>query len=156
MKAGSSRTAKEPQLKTRIRRWRRYQPPTTECGNGSVAETTSSGQSNRRVRKRIGLEFINTAHPHDATSSTAISSIRSHAARNIHASHRASASHPKGSGKGRRTQMDTNEASPLSIDWPVHLMVPVYSGLLHCFARPMTKFEHFLLDYCKWLLDEYF
>ncbi|KAH0525927.1 hypothetical protein TsFJ059_009325 [Trichoderma semiorbis] len=147
MKAGSSRTAKEPQLKTRIRRWRRYQPPTIECGNDSVAETTSSGQSNRRVRKRIGLEFINTAHPHDATSSTAISSIRSHAARNIHASHRASASHSKGSGKGRRTQMDTNEASPLSIYWPVHLMVPVYSGLLHCFARPMTKFEHFLLDY---------
>ncbi|KAF3062996.1 hypothetical protein CFAM422_010389 [Trichoderma lentiforme] len=148
MRTGSSRTANEPQLKTRIRRWRRYQPPTNlECGSDSVAETTSSGQLNRRLRKRIGLEFINTAHPHDATSSTAISSIRSHAARNIHASHRASASHPKGSGKGRRTQMDTNENSLLSIDWPVHLMVPVYSGLLHCFARPMTKFEHFLLDY---------
>lgn len=151
MRAGSNRTANDPQLKTRIRRWRRYQPPTNlECGNDSVVETTPSGQSNRRLRKRIGLEFINTAHPHDATSSAAISSIRSHAARNIHASHRASASHPKGSGKGRRTQINTNENSRLSIDWQVHLMVPVYSGLLHCFARPMTKFEHFLLDYCKW------
>lgn len=155
MRAGSNRTAKEPQLKTRIRRWRRYQPPTNlECGNDSVAETALSGQSNRRLRKRIGLEFINTAHPHDATSSAAISSIRSHAARNIHASHRASASQPKGSERRRRTQMDISDVSLLSIDWPVNLMVPIYSGLLHCFARPMTKFEHFLLDYCKWLLDE--
>lgn len=148
MRAGGSQTANEPQLKTRIRRWRRYQPPTNlECGNDSVAETTPSGQFNRRLRKRIGLEFINTSHPHDATSSTAISNIRSHAARNIHASHRASTSQPKGSEKGRRTQMDTNENYLLSINWPVNLMVPIYSGLLHCFARPMTKFEHFLLDY---------
>ncbi|KAL7953844.1 hypothetical protein V8C34DRAFT_317832 [Trichoderma compactum] len=147
MRAGGSRSANEPQLKTRIRRWRRYQPPTNlECGHDSVAEKTPSWQLHRRLRKRIGLEFINTSHPHDATSSTAISSIRSHAARSIHASHRASISQPKGSERGR-TQMGTNELYLLSRNWQVNLMVPVYSGLLNCFARPMTKFEHFLLDY---------
>lgn len=157
MRVVGSRSANGPQPQTRIRRWRRYQPTSNLYDNNLGAETTlqtSSAPSTRPLRNAIGLQFINAAHPHDATSSTAISSIRSHAARDIHASRRASASQPKGIERRRRMQVDTDGDSHLSLVWPVNITIPVYNGLLHCLARPITELEHFLLDYCKWPSDE--
>ncbi|KAL7905471.1 hypothetical protein GGI35DRAFT_138434 [Trichoderma velutinum] len=151
MSARSSRSGNEPELKTRIRRWRRYQPAANlGYDNDSVAATVpqaSSGKLNRPLRGRVGLEFINTAHPCDATSSTAISSIRSHAARNIQASYRASNSQPNGGEKKRTKQMDTGMNSHSSVTWPMNLTIPVYNGVHQCFARPITKLEQFLLEY---------
>lgn len=146
MIAGGSRPENGPQPQTRIRRWRRYQPA---ANLNAKTPQTSSGPSARPLRKGVELEFINTAHPQDATSSTAISSIRTHTARDIHASRRrASASQPQG-GERRRMQVDGNRESDLTATWPVNLMIPVYNDRLNCFARPITNLEHFLLDYCK-------
>lgn len=152
MRVVSSRSANGPQLQTRIRRWRSYQPAANpNSDNGLDAETTlrtSSGPPARPLRKGVELEFINTAHPHDATSSAAISSIRSHAARDIHASRRASALQPRAE-RRIRMRVETDGDSHLSVAWPVDLMIPIYNDLLNCCARPITKLEHFLLAYCK-------
>lgn len=137
----------------RIRRWRRYQPTANPpCDDDLDAETTpqtSSGPSTRPLALRIGVEFINTVHPRQITSSATISSVRSHVARDIHASRRASALQPTVDAKTREMQFDTVGASQLAATWPANLIIPVYNGLFHGFVRPITKLEHFLLDYCK-------
>ncbi|UKZ89792.1 uncharacterized protein TrAFT101_004833 [Trichoderma asperellum] len=151
MRMVGSRSANGPQLQTRIRRWRSYQPaanPNSDNGLDADETTprTSSGPSARPLRKGLELEFINIAHPHDATSSTAISSIRSHAARDIHASRRASASQPRVE-RRIRMRVETDGDSHLNMAWPVDLMIPIYNDLFNCCARPITKLEHFLLAY---------
>jgi hypothetical protein len=152
MRVASSQSENGPPLKTPIRRWRRYQPAANlDYDNDLDAETapqTSSRSLPEPFRNGIELEFINTAHPHDATSSSAISSIRSHAARDIHASRRASASQSRGSERRRRMQVDTDGDSYLNVTWPMNIMIPVCNGFIHGLVRPITKLEQFLLNYC--------
>ncbi|KAL7926427.1 hypothetical protein ACQKWADRAFT_309263 [Trichoderma austrokoningii] len=144
MRAVDSRTANGPQLPTRIRRWRSYQPASSIVYENDLEAAATS--STRPLRKGIELEFVNIAHPLDATSSTTISNIRSHAARDIHASRRASALQPKGERK-IRMRVDTDGDSRLSLASPVNITIPVHNGLLHCCARPINKLEQFLLNY---------
>lgn len=149
MRVVDSRSANRPQLPTRIRRWRTYHPASSIVyENGLDGDTTSQKPSTRPLRKGIELEFVNIAHPLDATSSTTISNIRSHAARDIHATRRASALLPKGEGK-IKMRADTDADSHLSLASPVNITIPVHDGLLHCCARPINKLEQFLLSYCK-------
>ncbi|KAL7935661.1 hypothetical protein V8C35DRAFT_321263 [Trichoderma chlorosporum] len=138
-----------PQFKARIRRWRHYQPTTNPSqAKDSDAEITPRGPSKSLpLKEKIGWEFINAAHPHDAISPTAISSIRSHAARDIHASRRALASQSKGGERRRKTHVDTNKETQLTEAWSINLMIPIWNNLLYCFVRPITKLERFLLNY---------
>lgn len=150
MRAVDSRSANGPQLPTRIRRWRSYQPASNIVYENDLdPDNTSQTQSIRPLRKGIELEFVNIAHPLDATSSTTISNIRSHAARDIHALRRASALRPKGGERKIRMKVDTDGDSQSSLASPVNIAIPVNHGLLHCCARPITKLEQFLLDHCK-------
>lgn len=150
MRAVDIRSENGPQLPVRIRRWRSYQPASSIVYENDLdADSTPQMPSTRPLRKGVELEFVNIAHPHDATSSTTISNIRSHAARDIHATRRASALRLKGGDRKMRTKVDTDGDSRLSLASPVHITIPVHNGLLHCCARPITKLEQFLLDYCK-------
>lgn len=155
MSAVDSRSANVPQLPTRIRRWRSYQPASNIVFENDLGpDNASQTQSARPLRKGIELEFVNIAHPLDATTSTTISNIRSHAARDIHASRRASALRLKGGQRKIRMKVDTGGDSHLSLASPVNITIPIHNGFLHCCARPITKLEQFLLDYCKWPSDE--
>lgn len=150
MRAVDSRPAKGPQLPTRIRRWRSYQPASNIVYENDLdPDSTSQKQSIRPLRKGIELEFVNIAHPLDATSSNTISNIRSHAARDIHALRRASALRPKAGERKIRMKVDTGRDSHLSLAPPVNITNTVHHGLLLCCARPITKLEQFLLDHCK-------
>lgn len=153
---GSS-SAKEPQLKMRIRRWRRYQPTKSlakdDDGCGETASETSSehlpsGNLSIPLTKRVEIEFINAAHPRDATSAVAVSSIRSHAARGVHASRRASTLPLSMDSKERGTQVDTGKVAQVVVVWPARLNIPRFEWLFQG-SRPITKLEYFLLDYCR-------
>ncbi|EHK46594.1 hypothetical protein TRIATDRAFT_317557, partial [Trichoderma atroviride IMI 206040] len=148
MREVESRSEKGLQLPTRIRRWRSYQPASNIVYENDLdADNTSQTPSTRPLRKGIELEFVNIAHPLDATSSATISNIRSHAARDIHATRRASALRLKGGERKIRMKVDAGGDSHLSLASPVNIAIPVYNGLLYCCARPITKLEQFLLDY---------
>lgn len=146
----SSRPVIEPQLKTRIRRWRRYQPTTNIVFDEGDAETARQPLSRPTApsTRRVGVEFINAAHPRDATSSAAVSSIRSHAARGAHALRRVSALLPSVDAKTRGTQAGNAGASHLAVTGPAHLTILICDGLFQG-VRPISKVEHFLLDYCR-------
>ncbi|KAL7968186.1 hypothetical protein HDV63DRAFT_93810 [Trichoderma sp. SZMC 28014] len=145
MRAVDSRSVNGPQLPVRIRRWRSYQPASSIVYENDL--DASQMPSTRPLRNGIELEFVNIAHPLDATSSTTISNIRSHAARDIHATRRASALRFKGGDRKIRAKVDTNGDSRLSLASPADIAIPVHYGLLYCCARPITKLEQFLLDY---------
>lgn len=155
-----SRSFRHEQLPTRIRRWRRYQPAANFVVGKNDLDAESTPQTSlaipsRPLRKGIELEFVNIAHPLEATSSTTISSIRSHAARDIHASRRASALRLKGGERKIRMKVDTTGGdSHLSLASSVNITIPLYNGSLYCCVRPITKLEQFLLGYCKWPSDE--
>ncbi|KAK1254152.1 hypothetical protein MKX08_008147 [Trichoderma sp. CBMAI-0020] len=120
MREVESRSAKGPPLPTRIRRWRSYQPASNIVYENDLdADNTSQTPSTRPLRKGIELEFVNIAHPLDATSSTTISNIRSHAARDIHATRRASALRLKGGERKIRMKVDAGGDSHLSLASPL-------------------------------------
>ncbi|KKO99388.1 hypothetical protein THAR02_08513 [Trichoderma harzianum] len=151
---GSNSAANEPQLKIRFRRWRQYQPTKSLAKDDGCGETASesaaghlpSGHPSSPLTKRVGIEFINAAHPRDATSAVAVSSIRSHAARGVHASRRASALPLSRDSKGRGAQVDTGKVSQVVVVWPARLNIPRFEWLFQG-SRPITKLEYFLLDY---------
>jgi hypothetical protein len=150
MRAGDSRSANGPQLPMRIRRWRSYQPASNIVfANDFDADISSQTPSTRPLRKGVELEFVNIAHPLDATSSTTISNIRSHAARDIHATRRASALRLKGSERNVMMKVDADGDSHLSLAFPVSTKIPSHNGMIYCCARPITKLEQFLLNYCE-------
>lgn len=150
-----SNSAKEPQFKMRIRRWKRYQPTRSLAKDDGceTASETSAGHlpsehlSDTPLTKIVGIEFINAAHPRDATSAVAVSSIRSHAARGVHASRRASTLPLSMDSKGRGAQVDTGKVSQVVVVWPARLSIPRFEWLFQG-SRPITKLEYFLLDYC--------
>ncbi|QYS92952.1 hypothetical protein H0G86_000343 [Trichoderma simmonsii] len=149
-----SNSAKEPQFKMRIRRWKRYQPTRSLAKDDGceTASETSAGHlpsehlSDTPLTKIVGIEFINAAHPRDATSAVAVSSIRSHAARGVHASRRASTLPLSMDSKGRGAQVDTGKVSQVVVVWPARLSIPRFEWLFQG-SRPITKLEYFLLDY---------
>ncbi|KAL7938424.1 hypothetical protein V8C35DRAFT_292056 [Trichoderma chlorosporum] len=145
-----NRLAKEPQFKVQIRRWRCYKPAaklTNSDDGGEAASEPSSTNARSLWTKRVGVEFINTAHPKDATSAAAVSSIRSHAARGVHAARRVSALPPCTESKRRGVRVDTGRGGPQRvITWPASLGIPRLESLFQG-VRPITNLEYFLLDY---------
>ncbi|KAL7948101.1 hypothetical protein V8C42DRAFT_274805 [Trichoderma barbatum] len=144
-----SRPVNEPQLKIRTRRWRRYQPTinlVNDDGDCEVVPGPSSRKPSASLTKRVGIEFINASHPRDATSATAVSNIRSHVARGIHASRRASTLPPCMDLKSRATRVGTGRVFQLAVTWPASLKIPPLEAFFQG-IRPITRLEHFLLDY---------
>ncbi|KAL7916557.1 hypothetical protein GGI35DRAFT_433432 [Trichoderma velutinum] len=146
-----SNSAKEPQPKIRIRRWRRYQPRSSVANDVGCSKTASEPPSEHLstpLTKRAETVFINAAHPRDATSAVTISSIRSHVARSVHASRRVSTSPliPYMDSNGKEAQVDTRKVSQVVVVWPARLNIPRFEWLFQG-VRPITKLEHFFLDY---------
>ena len=146
-----SRTVKGPQVKMRIHRWRLNQPTTSPANDdegGETASKPSSARPNTPLTKRVAVEFINAAHPRDATSAAAVSSIRSHAARGAHASRRVSILPPCTDPTRKDTRVGTGRVSQKAVACPASLGSPRFETLFQG-IRPITKLEYFLLDYCR-------
>ncbi|KAH8658581.1 hypothetical protein BGZ61DRAFT_371134 [Ilyonectria robusta] len=94
-----------------------------------------------RSRRRVAVQFINASHPRDVTSAEAKKKIRSHVAKDIHAS--------RHSRNRYDSQVEERESAELNVPLPAPecLLSSSRKDPFQSFARPVTEMEHFLIDH---------
>ncbi len=78
-------------MSTKVSRWRHTTFPRPADASGKTSSGSPSDEAPIALRARPpprALHFVNTVHPEDATSVGAIGTIRSHVAKEIHATRR--------------------------------------------------------------------
>lgn len=145
-----SHTQKPLHLKMQVRRWKHMSGQSRAVGESSTAahQTPVSGMT--RSRRRVAVQFINASHPRDAISTEAKKKIRSHVAKDIHAS-RHSRNRYMGEASNRYdNQVEERELAELNVPLPAPecLLSSSRKDPFQSFARPVTEMEHFLIDHC--------
>lgn len=164
---------------TKFRPWKQTKsPPVAGPTSETFASPCDQLVTTRETLAPATLQFINTAHPSEATSVKAIGAIRSHAAKEVHATRRQlkkqESRTPLRTQAGRRGAADsldnpesrsvgcaaTADAKDVISEWagpqmidtgipsPAVWHVPVRRNPFNRLARPLNDVECFLVDYC--------
>ncbi|KAH6989892.1 hypothetical protein EDB80DRAFT_653703 [Ilyonectria destructans] len=148
-KSKRSHTQKPLHLKMQVRRWKNMSGQSRAVGESSAAahQTPVSGMT--RSRRRVAVQFINASHPRDVISAEAKKKIRSHVAKDIHAS-RHSRNRYMGEASNRyNNQVEERELAEPNVPLPAPecLLSSSRKDPFQSFARPVTEMEHFLIDH---------
>ncbi|KAH6894523.1 hypothetical protein B0T10DRAFT_546022 [Thelonectria olida] len=127
-----------------VRRWKHMSGHSRACNEPSTEAHQISASGTAKADNSVGLQFINASHPRDVISIEAKKRIRSHAAKDVHASR-----HRQGA---RRRQfvvqaegVGAHFAAPLPA--PASLLSSSRKDPFQSLARPVTEREHFLIDH---------
>lgn len=112
------------------------------AGESSTAAHQTPVSGTTRSKRRVAVQFINASHPRDVTSAEAKKKIRSHVAKDIHAS--------RHSRIRDDNQVEERESVELKVPVPAPecLLSSSRKDPFQSFARPVTEMEHFLIDHC--------
>lgn len=166
---------------TKFRPWKQAKGFRRADASGENAEASQPGHTiNPAEKGKVScpaLQFVNTSHPRDATSVEVIGTIRSHVAKEIHATRRQKkriATQARYEAKTRKKEtkspasstqeipecgdnLDTifgavyepdSRGRPAELPSPATLLDSARRDKLNLLARPLNDAESFLIDHC--------